>query len=333
MLFNGEAASSLAAHSVNIKKLATLAPERDNHEPLLTVLETFKFAYDAAVPPALRTASTRGGAEEVAVAADAGESPGASPATAAEGGMQPKPSAPVTFASLPTAAAAVEAAAVPPIGVSAADCSQHSSDRAIITTPAGRASARPAGSDSSPGTAPLVVPLASTAASAPAAVELQPQHMDETGHDMEWWNRVRTPEEMVQILGLQECANTIVGSNMIRGVSGGQRKRVTIGEALLANARILALDSITSGLDAATAYDVVKYINTWARRTGSIVIAALQQATPEIGGLFDDVILMSNGMEIYHGPFASLDSYLSSLGYVRPRYMDILDFASELVSG
>ena len=102
------------------------------------------------------------------------------------------------------------------------------------------------------------------------------------GHPPEWWRSVRTPDEIVDLLGLRECANTIVGSNQIRGVSGGQKKRVTIGEALLANARFLALDSITTGLDAATAYDVMRYINSWAAQTGGVVVAALQQATPEV---------------------------------------------------
>lgn len=150
--------------------------------------------------------------------------------------------------------------------------------------------------------------------------------------DPAWWARPRTPEEMISVLELGEAADTVVGSDMVRGVSGGQRKRVTVGEALLMGGRLLCLDSATSGLDASTALHLVRYVTQWAARTGGTCLMALQQPTPEIGACFDDLILLSEGLELYHGPVTGLEGYLAALGYLRPRYMDILDYASELVA-
>jgi ABC-type cobalamin/Fe3+-siderophores transport system ATPase subunit len=89
----------------------------------------------------------------------------------------------------------------------------------------------------------------------------------------EWSARV---DSVIDVLGLRECQNTLIGNEQIRGVSGGQKKRVTVGEALLANARILALDSITNGLDASTALDIVSFLRDWAHECRGTVVMALE---------------------------------------------------------
>jgi ABC-type multidrug transport system ATPase subunit len=89
----------------------------------------------------------------------------------------------------------------------------------------------------------------------------------------EWASRV---DSIIEVLGLHECQGTLIGNAQIRGISGGQKKRVTIGEALLANARILALDEATNGLDASTAFEIVKFLREWASATSGTVIMALQ---------------------------------------------------------
>lgn len=60
------------------------------------------------------------------------------------------------------------------------------------------------------------------------------------------------------MLGLSECANTLVGDGSIRGVSGGQKRRVTLGEMMMPPRRIKYMDAISNGLDAATTYDIIK---------------------------------------------------------------------------
>lgn len=146
------------------------------------------------------------------------------------------------------------------------------------------------------------------------------------------WCQPKTPDEMIRILDLDEARDTYVGSGMIRGVSGGQKRRVTVGESLLMHSRVLALDNATSGLDASTAYKVCKWICKFTRETGAVTVMSLQQPTLETFALFSDVILLSEGREIYHGPVDQLERYLDSLGFVRPRFLDIADYASEVVA-
>jgi len=83
-------------------------------------------------------------------------------------------------------------------------------------------------------------------------------------------------DAVIDVLGLRECEHTIVGSVAIRGISGGQKKRVTVGEALLSNARVLVLDEATNGLDASTAFEIVSFLREWARGVQGTVVMALQ---------------------------------------------------------
>ena len=142
-----------------------------------------------------------------------------------------------------------------------------------------------------------------------------------------------TPDEMIAAMGLQTSANTIAGGLLARGLSGGEKRRLTVGEALIANARVVALDHPTDGLDSTTAFKVIGHCTSQARRTGGIFIAALQQPTPETLRLFDDVILMAGGEVLFQGPLAGpggFDAYFASLGYARPSYADLAEWALEL---
>jgi ABC-type multidrug transport system ATPase subunit/ABC-type multidrug transport system permease subunit len=132
---------------------------------------------------------------------------------------------------------------------------------------------------------------------------------------------------VIDALELRECENVILGNELARGVSGGQKKRVTIGEVLLSGARILSLDEVTNGLDSATASSIMSFICSWARITGGTVVAALQAPTPEILATFDNVILLSDGYELYHGPSTELDQFFTESGFIRPQYMDPADYA------
>lgn len=93
----------------------------------------------------------------------------------------------------------------------------------------------------------------------------------------------------LRLLQLEECEHTFLGNQSLKGCSGGQRKRVTIAEALLSHARFIAADEISSGLDAAVSLELVTRLRMWARETGGVVLAALQQPTPETFAIFDDV--------------------------------------------
>ena len=149
-------------------------------------------------------------------------------------------------------------------------------------------------------------------ASAPAAV-------------LDAWSR--RVDDVIASLGLSECADTIIGSSELRGISGGQRKRVTLALALLSNARILALDEAANGLDAPRALSVLSLVRESVRASGSTAIISLEAPTPEVLELADAVVILAEGRELYHGPPAFLRLYLHALGFALPRHMDLADFA------
>lgn len=139
-------------------------------------------------------------------------------------------------------------------------------------------------------------------------------------------------DAMLRLLGLEECADTVVGNELIRGVSGGQKKRVTIGEALLTDPRGVFLDEITNGLDASTAVDIVGALRQWAALTDGVVVAALLQPTPEIFELFDNLILLREGTVVYSGPRQEAIPYLEERGIFCPGDVDLADFLIDFLS-
>lgn len=72
--------------------------------------------------------------------------------------------------------------------------------------------------------------------------------------------RTQRVEELIIDLGLERCADTLIGNNLIKGISGGERKRVSIGVELLSSPSLLYLDEPTTGLDSSTALQVIEYL-------------------------------------------------------------------------
>jgi len=131
-------------------------------------------------------------------------------------------------------------------------------------------------------------------------------------------------------LGLTGCKDTYVGDQMIRGVSGGQKRRVTIGEILVIPRPVKFMDCITNGLDTATAYDIIRAIRVLNQSTGLTNLISLLQPPPDVYRLFDEIILLCEGHIIYQGHRESALPYFASLGYICPDQMDEADFLQEL---
>ncbi|KAL7751228.1 hypothetical protein RI367_003434 [Sorochytrium milnesiophthora] len=132
-------------------------------------------------------------------------------------------------------------------------------------------------------------------------------------------------DEIIHMLGLNKCRNTIIGTATEKGVSGGERKRACMAMELITNPSIIYLDEPTSGLDTYTAYAVVKLLKDLAT-SGRTVIATLHQPSSEIFHLIDDLCLMSQGEIMYHGPAEQSVSYFARLGYQCPQYSNPADF-------
>ncbi|KAF3444741.1 hypothetical protein FNV43_RR14434 [Rhamnella rubrinervis] len=116
---------------------------------------------------------------------------------------------------------------------------------------------------------------------------------------------------IIKILGLEICADTIVGDVMKRGISGGQKKRLTTAEMIIGPTRVLFMDEISNGLDSSTTFQIVTCLQQLTHITESTILVSLLQPAPETFDLFDDIILMAEGKTVYHGPRDNALEFLS----------------------
>ncbi|CAI7918916.1 unnamed protein product [Closterium sp. NIES-54] len=119
---------------------------------------------------------------------------------------------------------------------------------------------------------------------------------------------------LIDLLGLAKVAETLIGGEKKRGVSGGERKRVAIGVEMVSDPKILFLDEPTSGLDSTNAFRVVRAIKSVAIQTASISVMVIHQPSYRVLCLIDKLLLLGVGQAAYLGPPAGLPKFLSSLG-------------------
>uniref|UniRef100_A0A0E0FPE5 ABC transporter domain-containing protein n=1 Tax=Oryza nivara TaxID=4536 RepID=A0A0E0FPE5_ORYNI len=137
---------------------------------------------------------------------------------------------------------------------------------------------------------------------------------------------------ILKILGLDICADTVVGNEMLRGISGGQRKRVTTGEMLVGPARALFMDEISTGLDSSTTYQIVNSLRQTIHILGGTAVISLLQPAPETYNLFDDIILLSDGQVVYQGPREHVLEFFEFMGFRCPARKGVADFLQEVTS-
>ncbi|XP_068652846.1 ABC transporter G family member 39-like [Aristolochia californica] len=139
-------------------------------------------------------------------------------------------------------------------------------------------------------------------------------------------------EYMLRLLGLDVCADTMVGDQMRRGISGGQKKRVTTGEMIVGPSTALFMDEISTGLDSSTTYQIVKCLKQIANVFQNSMVISLLQPAPETFALFDDVILICEGQIVYHGPQSHILDFLVTMGFKCPERKGVADFLQEVTS-
>ncbi|KAG9459399.1 hypothetical protein H6P81_003907 [Aristolochia fimbriata] len=137
---------------------------------------------------------------------------------------------------------------------------------------------------------------------------------------------------ILKILGLDICADTMVGDEMLRGISGGQRKRVTTGEMLVGPARALFMDEISTGLDSSTTFQIVNSLRQSIHILNGTAVISLLQPAPETYDLFDDIILLSDGQIVYQGPRDNVLEFFESMGFKCPERKGVADFLQEVTS-
>lgn len=140
-------------------------------------------------------------------------------------------------------------------------------------------------------------------------------------------------ESIVAELGLSRCRNSVIGSALFRGVSGGERKRVSIGQEMVVNPSLLLLDEPTSGLDSTTAQRIVLTLRELARG-GRTVVTTIHQPSSRLYMMFDEVVVLSDGCPIYSGHADRVMEYFGSIGFVpRCNYVNPADFVLDLANG
>ncbi|CAH8630319.1 unnamed protein product [Dicrocoelium dendriticum] len=145
--------------------------------------------------------------------------------------------------------------------------------------------------------------------------------------------RRRKVEELIEELGLTSVADSKIGTDLIRGVSGGERKRTNIGMELITDPPVLFLDEPTTGLDAFMAGQVIKTLKNLARR-GRTIIFSIHQPKYSIYKLFSSLTLLFRGRIVYHGP-AKYEPirYCLNLGYVCENHNNPPDFFMDILHG
>ncbi|KAM2182761.1 hypothetical protein COP2_034090 [Malus domestica] len=126
---------------------------------------------------------------------------------------------------------------------------------------------------------------------------------------------------ILKILGLDTCADTLVGDAMRRGISGVQKKRLTTA---------LFMDEITNGLDSSAAFQIVACLQHPAHITDATLLVSLLQPAPETFDLFDDLILMSEGKVVYHGPRDHVLKFFDDCGFKCPERKAVADCIQEV---
>lgn len=139
-------------------------------------------------------------------------------------------------------------------------------------------------------------------------------------------------ESVISELGLAKCADTIIGNSFIRGVSGGERKRVSIGHEMLVDPSLLILDEPTSGLDATAAYRLVATLGGLAAK-GKTVVMSVHQPSSRVYQIFDELLVLSEGRCIYLGKGSEAMGYFESIGFWPSFPMNPADFLLDLANG
>lgn len=144
-------------------------------------------------------------------------------------------------------------------------------------------------------------------------------------------DRRQVVDEVIRELGLKECADTRIGNSQHRGCSGGEKRRVSIGVQMLANPGILFLDEPTTGLDATSAFQLVRTLKMLAQK-GRTVITTIHQPRSEIWDLFDNLIVLTKGSPVYSGSIPACLPWFSSLGFQLPAFVNPAEFIIDIAA-
>jgi energy-coupling factor transporter ATP-binding protein EcfA2/ABC-type multidrug transport system permease subunit len=142
-------------------------------------------------------------------------------------------------------------------------------------------------------------------------------------------SRVRT---LIESFGLKKQADTLIGTPVRKGISGGQKRRVSVTSQLITAPNILFLDEPTSGLDSVASFQVVALLKKYAEKHKLIVVTSIHQPSATTFQLFDKLLLLSQGQTCYLGSVSKVSSYFSSLDLPMPELMNLPEHILDLTN-
>ncbi|GAA5809512.1 hypothetical protein MFLAVUS_002921 [Mucor flavus] len=137
-------------------------------------------------------------------------------------------------------------------------------------------------------------------------------------------------EEVIQELGISKIADSMIGIPGQRGISGGEKRRVSIGKELVTSPSLLFLDEPTSGLDAYNAGVVMECLKKLAHEGKRTIVVTIHQPRSNIFKMFDSLMLLTGGQLVYFGPAKTCSSYFRDLGFPIPTDYNVADYLIDL---
>ncbi|CAM6089199.1 unnamed protein product [Calypogeia fissa] len=150
--------------------------------------------------------------------------------------------------------------------------------------------------------------------------------------DMTFQEKEMRVNNVIQQLGLGACANTRVGNDMIRGVSGGERRRVSIGVDIIHDPAVLLLDEPTSGLDSISALQVMEHLSMMAHQYGRTIILTIHQPGYSVLETIQSCLVLVQGNVIFHSRPVGMVDYFADLGYTMPQHITTVEYVLKTVS-
>ncbi|KAK6192207.1 hypothetical protein SNE40_003719 [Patella caerulea] len=144
-------------------------------------------------------------------------------------------------------------------------------------------------------------------------------------------DKLRRIDAIIETLDLEKCRKTIIGAQFTHGLSGGEKKRLSIACELLTNPDIMLLDEPTSGLDSSTAYSLMVQVKRYAEMYNKAVIVTIHQPSSQIFHMFNTLLLLADGHVSYFGKAEKALDFFEEINFVCEPHFNPADFLLELV--
>ncbi|KAL2347224.1 hypothetical protein Fmac_001224 [Flemingia macrophylla] len=151
--------------------------------------------------------------------------------------------------------------------------------------------------------------------------------------------RLNLPQELLRSrvkslileLGLSQVAKTRIGDDRVRGISGGEKRRVSIGIEVIHDPKVLILDEPTSGLDSASALQIIDMLKVMAESRGQTIVLSIHQPGYRMVKLCNSILLLANGNVLHHGTVDLLGVNLRLMGLEIPLHVNVVEFAIDSI--